>query len=410
MSEYLHDGEAKQEKLKSIITSLHEGKSVDAVKKEFASLIKDVSPEEIAAMENSLIREGFPPVQIQRLCEVHVAVFDDRLKKYKNPRRMPGHPLHTYMEENRAAEKLLKSIAPLLKKIDKIKETGVEELKNRLEELKRINLHFTRKENQLFPKLEQAGFYGPTRVMWGKHDEIRTMFSETEKALQTGDTGAVGNTGKRLIAAIKKMIFMEEKILFPTALRKLTDSDWIDIRNEESEIGYAWIRPGNLWDTAIARQKRKRQPRKPTPEPAAGRAEAIHETFHLDEGDVRIDQINLLLKHLPVDVTFVDENDRVRYFSQGKDRIFPRSPAIIGRAVQNCHPPKSVHIVDRIIESFKKKEKDVAEFWLTINGRFIHIRYFALYDKADVYRGVIEVSQDVTDIRALEGERRLLDW
>jgi len=121
-------------------------------------------------------------------------------------------------------------------------------------------------------------------------------------------------------------------------------------------------------------------------------------------------QINLMLRNLPIDMTYVDENDRVRYYSQGRERIFPRSPAVIGRAVQNCHPPNSVHVVEKILESFKRKQKDTAEFWLTLGGRFIHIRYFALYDQEGIYRGVVEVSQDVTDIRALEGQKRLLDW
>ena len=132
--------------------------------------------------------------------------------------------------------------------------------------------------------------------------------------------------------------------------------------------------------------------------------------IQLSQGQLSAKQIDLLLKNLPVDITFVDENDRVCYYSDTQDRIFPRSPAIIGRAVQNCHPPKSVHIVEDIVKNFKEKKKDKAEFWIQMNDQFIYIRYFPLYDEDGNYRGVIEVSQEISGIKALEGERRLLDW
>ncbi|HCM29157.1 MAG TPA: hypothetical protein DIC34_21915 [Treponema sp.] len=122
------------------------------------------------------------------------------------------------------------------------------------------------------------------------------------------------------------------------------------------------------------------------------------------------EQIDLMLKALPVDVSFVDEFDRVLYYTDAADRIFPRSPAVIGRDVSNCHPPKSVAIVHRILEAFRKKEKTEAEFWIEMGGKFIHIRYFPVYGSGGEYKGVVEVSQDVTAIRALQGQRRLLDW
>jgi len=122
------------------------------------------------------------------------------------------------------------------------------------------------------------------------------------------------------------------------------------------------------------------------------------------------EQINLLLKHLPVDITYVDDGDAVAYYSDTDDRIFPRSAGIIGRKVSKCHPPKSVHIVERIVQAFKSGERDMAEFWITLNDRFVLIRYFAVRDTEGTYRGTIEVSQDITDIKRLEGEQRLLDW
>jgi hypothetical protein len=207
------------------------------------------------------------------------------------------------------------------------------------------------------------------------------------------------------------MIFMEEKILFPTALKKLSERKWAEIRRGEGEIGYAWIKPGNLWDPSVViAATAAKEPGKAQGSVDAGPGAADSGEIPLDVGSLSPEQINLMLRNLPIDMTYVDENDRVRYYSQGRERIFPRSPAVVGREVQNCHPPQSVHVVEKILESFKRKEKDSAEFWLTLGGRFIHIRYFALYDREGAYQGVVEVSQDVTDIRALKGQKRLLDW
>ncbi len=215
---------------------------------------------------------------------------------------------------------------------------------------------------------------------------------------------------------------MEEKILFPAALKRLSDQQWADIRRGESEIGYAWVEPGNLWDPSVITAANIAKDLGKNREQMQGAGNQTDSTIAqtaggtsvgeiaLDVGGLTIEQINLILKNLPVDVTFVDEQDRVRYYSQGRERIFPRSPAVIGRAVQNCHPPASVHIVEKIVESFKNGEKDSAEFWLTLNDRFIHIRYFAIRDAQGTYKGVVEVSQDVTEIRKLKGENRLLDW
>ena len=123
-----------------------------------------------------------------------------------------------------------------------------------------------------------------------------------------------------------------------------------------------------------------------------------------------VEQVNMMLKHLPVDISFVDENDEVRYYSATKDRIFPRSPGVIGRKVQNCHPPKSFAMVQKILDEFRAGRRDKADFWIQMKGRFLLIQYFAVRDEQGVYKGTLEVSQDVTDIRKLEGQKRLLDW
>ena len=406
--------EYRQQQLKEIVKDLHEGSDIKAVQKRFAQLIRNVSPEEIAQMEQALIAEGVPVEQVQKVCDVHVQVFEQALERRKKNKVLPGHPVHTYLQENRALRKILRRMRPLLKQVPRGARSR--EFQAVLEELKALEIHYRRKENQLFPYLEQVEFTGPSKVMWGKHEEIRTQLREFEEAYRQEDWSRFAALGRGLLRAVGRMIFMEEKILFPTSLKKLSEKQWAEIRRGEPEIGYAWVQPGNLWDPSVViAASVAKELGKPGGSEAASGAEitaGAEESgeIPLDVGKLLPQQINLMLRNLPIDMTYVDENDRVRYYSQGRERIFPRSPAVVGRAVQNCHPPNSVHVVEKILESFKQKERDTAEFWLTLDGRFIHIRYFALYDQEGIYRGVVEVSQDVTDIRALEGQKRLLDW
>ena len=414
MSEKINN---KQDALKNIIKQLHNGASVDTVKKEFHNLIKNVSPDEISQMEQALIEEGFPVEEIQKLCEVHVEVFKTSLVKQKNASKLPGHPIHTFIMENNETKRKIKTVKKCLKAVKKQNDKiHYEELEKTLTDLRKIELHYQRKENQLFPYLEKKKFTGPSKVMWGKHDEIRKCFKDTENIVQNKDYKLIENKLNNLFSKISKMIFMEEKILFPTALKKLEEREWALIRKGESEIGYAWIKPGNVWDSGIILQKSiektlsdKKSNEIKTGKKLHAKSEKTN-ALNLDVGALSLEQINLMLKALPLDITYVDENDKVRYYTGSEERVFPRSPAIIGRDVQNCHPQKSVHIVNDILKAFKEKTKEVAEFWIPVKKLFVHIRYFSIYDNSGAYKGCIEVTQNVTEIRKLEGEKRLLDW
>ena len=424
MSEMIRNNEEKQKILKEIVTNLHEGSNIKDVQKQFKDIIKNVSPEEIASMEQSLIDEGVPVEHVQSLCDVHVKVFEDTLEKQKTGKALPGHPVHTYKAENKYLKTLIKRIKKDVRKVVKGGDRDVFE--TTLTELKEVEIHYQRKENQLFPFLEAVNFTGPSRVMWGKQDEIRVMFKEIDTAISSDNRSALISHVAKLVKALSGMIFMEEKILFPTAMRKLTEDSWKQIRRGEGDIGYAWVKPGNLWDpnvvktgipdfAKVAAEARKARGEEPLPENKDGTAPGSSEReeagqIPLDVGSLTGKQLNMMLKVLPLDISYVDENDRVLYYSQGKERMFPRSPGIIGRTVQNCHPPKSAHIVQKIIDSFRNKEKDEAEFYFTMNDRFLHIRYFPIYDENGEYKGVIEAGQDLTDIKALEGEQKLLDW
>ncbi|MBN2601388.1 MAG: DUF438 domain-containing protein [Candidatus Marinimicrobia bacterium] len=400
----------KQESLKHIIKQLHQGVPVEKLKKEFHKLIKNTSAEEIADMENSLINEGFPVEEVQRLCDVHASVFEDSLKKIGKAGKIPGHPVHSYIQENKELKKILKNVHLLLKRVNRKgpNEMLIRGFEQQFIRLKEIEKHFLRKENQLFPALEKQNFVGPTKVMWGKHDEIRQNIRQMDVYFIENEWVKLFKEFKTASSALKKLIFLEEKILYPTSLRKLSKTEWAQIKRGETEIGYAWITPSNLWDANLA-----------AGQTAVQQIEALEidqaeisglGKIKLDSGELTRDQINLMLKNLPFDVTFVDENNKVCYYSDTAERIFPRSPGIIGREVQNCHPPKSVHVVNNIIKSFKEKTKNVAEFWIKSGKLFIHIRYFPVYDENGDYRGTIEVSQEISDIQKLTGERRLLDW
>jgi len=401
------DNKVKQQELKIIIKKLHDGVPVEKLKKEFAIIIKNTSPDEIAEMENALIKEGFPPEEIQRLCDVHAQVFENSLKKVGKISKIPGHPLYTFVEENKEAKKILKKLIKWSKKFKQgiPSDVDVNFFKAQFTLFREIEKHYQRKENQLFPLLEAKQFTGPTQVMWGKHDEIREMIKITQSIIDSQEWKKIPGQIKDLSTKIKKLIFLEEKILYPTSAKKLNNRDWAEIKLGEPDIGYAWVSPSNLWDANLAKAML------PGENGINKKTSSKEDSkMKLSQGKMSMEQIDLMLKNLPIDITFVDENEKVCYYSDTKDRIFPRSPAIIGRAVQNCHPPKSVHIVEDIVKQFKEKKKDVAEFWIQMDDKFINIRYFPLFNDEGEFKGVIEVSQEVSEIKKLQGEKRLLDW
>lgn len=396
------DAAARQEILKGIIRDLHDGVDMAILKQRFHDLVSDIEATEIARLEQQLIAEGMPESEIKRLCDVHVEVFKESLGAQEPPAAPAGHPVHTYMKENRIAEGL---VAQIKARLEKLCETPEKEhfrphrgeLLALLDSLAAVNLHYLRKENQLFPVLELHDITGPTEVMWSIHDDIRQTLKYAREQVAELQVPLVYGTLALLLRSVTDMIYKEERILFPMALEILTEADWAKVRAGEEEIGYAWVEPDAGWapEGGVA--------------VSAGAAFATGE-IPLDTGRLSPEVVNLLLTHLPVDLSFVNEHDEVVYYSQTRERIFPRSPGVIGRKVQKCHPPKSLHVVQRMLDEFRAGTKENAEFWIRMQGRFIHIRYFAVRDAQGSYRGTLEVSQDVTEIRKLEGEQRLLDW
>jgi DUF438 domain-containing protein len=400
------DRAARHEILKDIIRDLHRGEDMEKLKARFSQLIRDIGPAEIAEMEQKLIEEGMPEAEIKRLCDVHVQVFKESLEGQSSSELVPGHPVETLKAENRALETVLASLEKRLEDWAGNRPEGASAgslslLKGDLDRVSEVEKHYLKKENQLFPLLEARGVSGPSKVMWSIHDDIRVHLKGVKRFVGAGNKDEALSLGRQMIGEMRDMIYKEEKILFPMSLETLDENDWARVKHGEDVIGYAWVTPGTKWVSSrppVEDELRTLSYGQPS------------RSLELDTGTLTPDLVNLILKHLPLDMSFVDEDDTVRYYSDTAERIFSRSPAVIGRKVQNCHPPASVHIVTRILEAFKSGQKSVAEFWIQKSGRFLHIRYFAVRDKEGAYKGCLEVTQDVTGIRGLEGEKRLLEW
>ncbi len=409
---------ARLDELAAIVADLHAGKTAEEVKPRFEELIADVEATEIAAMEQRLIEGGVPADDVKRLCDVHVQVFADALEGHEPVHAPAGHPIDTLQRENQA---LLQVTASLRKVAETIGEPPDEAQWERLqgglaggvERVAEVERHYLRKENQVFPYLEAHGVEGPSKVMWAIHDDVRALIKQARATIAAGDAALAVSTCLALAKMADDMVNKEEKVLHPMAMDTLSPEEWAQIRAGEGEIGYAFIAEVPAWPASAAGPATGAAGAAGAPGAGAPAGAAASGgpagLLELTTGGLTLEQLNLMLTILPIDVQFVDEHDQVRFYSEGQ-RIFPRSPGVIGRKVQNCHPPASVHKVQQIIDAFRAGEKETAEFWIELGGKFLHIRYFAVRDAAGAYRGVVETAQDVTGIRALEGQRRLLDW
>lgn len=341
--------------------------------------------------------DGPHKVRSQERRDFFLDVIKNRVKS--DPLQQPqGHPVSNYLLENVHIRELCESIKQTF---DPKKDESYDATLKLLHQLSKIHIHYLRKEDQLFPYLEKHNFTYPSTGMWKFHDEMRANLKIVTKAIKDHSLDSeMLDLMKETIKNIFDMTTREEKMLLPTAMKLLSNEEWIKIRKEEEEskdeIGYVYIDNPPMWPTQEESQTKEN-------------LSSLGEIF-LQDGYLSKEQLELFFTHLPFDVTIVDENERVVFFNKGKERTFPRSPSVIGREVKFCHPPKSVDTVLKILEAFRDGSRDDAEFWINFGGRFIHIRYFALRDKQKNYKGVMEITQDITDIQKLSGERRLLEW
>lgn len=397
--------QAKKEIMKDIIRQLHRGLSANEAKERFEKEVGNVTSTEIAEIEQSLINDGLSPDEIKKFCNVHALIFQSALEKAASPETFPSHPVYLFRLENREVEKLTKEIrnAAKNKKNAKLK-AFKKSLRDMLLKLKGVETHYERKEHLLFPYLERQGFMGPSKVMWGKDNEVRDLFKAALADLERVNTDEelqahVKKALDPLLEEVEGMIFKEENILFPTAIEKLSAEDWVNILSESEDVGYVFIEKPQETDMLV------REFREALQEEPVFQDNAVS----LPTGSIQLKELMAILNTLPFDLTFVDKDDTVRYFSAGKDRIFRRTKSVIGRKVQNCHPPQSLDVVEKILTSFKEGKRDSYDFWINFKGRMAYIRYFALRDSAGRYLGTVEVTQDITDVKKLEGEKRLVD-
>ncbi len=378
----------KKELIKDIIKRLHQGLSLEEAKNIIIKEVGPITSWEIAEIEQSLLQEGFPLDEIKKFCNVHALLFEANLERTISANaESPYHPVYWFRKENEEIQKIINELK------DHHEKNNREGIIGTLLKLKEIEKHFARKEQLLFPFLEKHGFYGPSKVMWGKDDEIRDLL---KKGISNPDDK---ETLRLLIEEVENMIFKEENILFPTALEKLEPQEWVEILKESPNVGYCFVQPPKEIDQMIEKFLST----------IAEEPKIEDNTVKLPTGSLTPQEIMAIFNTLPMDITFVDKDDKVKYFSTTKDRIFLRTKSVIGRDVRNCHPPKSVHIVEKILSDFKSGKRDRVDFWINFKGRFIYIRYFAVRDTNGEYLGTLEVTQDITEIKKLEGERRLLD-
>lgn len=403
MGEVINNREYRKKVMKDIIQQLHAGKTVEDVKEKFDETFGSVSAVEIGEVEQALIMEGLPVEDIQKLCDVHASVFKgsiEEIHQSDDPSRVKGHPLYIMKRENRELERLINE--ELEKHLEDLSsKEKLEKLEAVIEDLlTKVDIHYSKKENLMFPYLEKYGNTAPPQVMWGVDDEIRGLIKEVKHVLKDGikDPDEFLVMIDEMVERIDEMIFKEENILAPMLAEKLTQDEWLTIKEESKEIGFIISKVPDWNPTNEEKREVKKEINKEKG------------LINLPSGYFTVEELTAMLNTLPFDITFVDKDDTVKYFSQGKERIFARTKAIIGRNVSKCHPPTSVSVVEGIVDDFKSGKKDHEDFWIRLkDGKFAYLRYFAVRDEEGNYLGVLEVSQDIKPIQELTGEKRLVE-
>ena len=416
-----HNLHQRQQQLVKILTFLSNGGNFDQAKQLFDQEFANVDVAEITAAERELIANGLDPREIQKLCNVHVALFKDAIAPGKPTAAFdtPGHPVYTLKLENKIIDSLINDeLLPCLKKWqqDGGENEYLKRMQQALKDLMTIDRHYARKENTLFPLMDKYGITAPPKVMWGVDDVIEAA---VEKAAQE----------------VLAMIVKEEDIMLPMLAEVAMPADWARVRADEDSIGYTLISPPINWqpteqeltdaankptNSALGQQFNEiakqlaatdaqvNQITQPNhQEPAANLPVDPQARIDLATGQLSPEELIAIFKLLPVDLTFVDAADQVRWYSDIPDRIFPRTKSVIGRSVYNCHPPKAQPKVKKILTSFHEGTSDREEFWFSLHGeRFIHLEYIAVRREDGTYLGCLEVGQDATYLRSLKDEKR----
>lgn len=369
---------------------------------QYKEIIPLVTPADVISIVDVLVKTNSDTDQVKRAVNKLLNIFYEPIKSHGKVKAAEGTFQFYLMEENRFMEMKLKNLKEYTKKVFGQKDKNAELLLHReamlaiLLSLKEYEKHFLKIENVLFPYFEKAAEdFRCVSIMWSIHDDARKSLGQLIQVLESENPSInkfnfeIG----RYYFAVLPVIFREEYILFPECQKMIEEKTWQDMLEQSREIGYAFFK---VPDMEVQKDQHNN----------TGTNGSL---IDLETGSLEAGRIIQLFNHLPVDITYIDENDEVRFFSNPKDRFFTRSKAIIGRKVQNCHPPDSIDTVNRIIASFRSGEKDSESFWINAKGKFILIQYFAVRDASGSYLGTVEVSQNITEIKKLEGEKRILD-
>ena len=409
MSELINNSEKRKELLKHMILQLHAGEAPAEARKQLVNLLTKIPYGEVVEVEQELISEGtLSEAEVLKFCDIHSEALDGHIDLSGMKIVPPGHPVDTFKKENKELLKVVDQLDESYRKLSSLKDdhdiaSWFLEMKSHFNNLMDVEKHYLRKENLLFPYLEKYGITGPPKVMWGKHNEIRELLKAAIEVLNNPEDmsleeadAAVKFVLKPASDQVADMTMKEDQILLPMVMDKLTEIEWYEIYKQTLEIGFCLYDPEFEW--------------KPENLDTMHEDEKQDDLIHLPSGSFTKAELQAIMNSLPVDMTFVDKNEKVKYFSQGRERIFHRSRAILNRDVKLCHPPSSVHIVEQIIDDFRSGRQDHAPFWIQMKGKFIFIEYFALRDENGNYLGTLEVSQDLTERRALQGEQRILSY
>ncbi|HZJ79112.1 MAG TPA: PAS domain-containing protein [Dysgonamonadaceae bacterium] len=399
------NSERRLEDLLAFSMGIMNGEDGRMLIEKYKDAIDNVTPHDMLRLEDKQMQMGMSPDVIKKDVEKIINVFSKSLERYEWEKPKEGAFLYYLMLENEAFKFKLNQIKKILRSYKGREATHFQELKEevlpRFIEFIAFDYHYIKKENILFPYLEKVWTsYRPLKVMWSLHDDIRRTLKEVIALLEDPFTewSDFNSILGRYYSLVFRMIQKEDIIIFPVASKTVSEESWHEMHLQSFDYPFPFI------ETPEKPEEEKHE------EQTKENILTAPGMFVTETGNMTLEQVLLVFNHLPVDITVVDENDKVLFFNKPKERYFPRSPAIVGRSVNNCHPPESVHIVEEIVETFKKGERDTAMFWIELRGHFILIQYFALRTEKGEYRGVMEVSQDATDIRKLEGQRRLLNW
>jgi uncharacterized protein len=392
----------KKAQIKEAIRQLHSGVPPEEVKEKFREVFESTNALEFARIEDEMLKE-----ERGNLSDVNMSLSKETEKQ--NLSLEPNQPISILMEEHKIMSRMVENLVAAANKIVKgndlrYVEADIRQIEHLMADFQDAEKHYLREENVLFPMLEKHGVSELPSIMWMEHEQIREAKKRLQEIIGKSDKSnfqafkwELADAAKVLGNLLPIHFNKENNSLFPAALSAVTEEEWVEIRKEFDNIGYCCFTPPKLTG-------------KPKPETVEPPVAPPAEVVQFENGALNKLQLEAVLNTVPVEITYIDENDTVCYFNKPEKTIFVRTKAIIGRKVQNCHPQKSLGTVTKIVESFKSGRKNVAEFWINLNGRVIYIRFFAVRSPQGKYMGAMEVVQDITEAQKLQGERRLLNW